>query len=117
MIFRFKSFGFDQNGNFITLSQSSYEFLLKYKIELEKLNYYAWAKFLEKINLAAKSEKFCQTRKIAETNFTFIKAQFKNYNENLIPRLWQYAKFSGFRTMQTTYFIQPNFGNLKVAEP
>ena len=70
-----------------------------------------------KINLAAKSEKFCQTRKIAETNSTFIKAQFKNYNENLIPRLWQYAKFSGFRTMQTTYFIQPDFGNLKVAEP
>lgn len=170
-----KLYGFDQNGNFITLSQSAYEFLLKYKIELEKLNYYAWAKFLEKINeenvlfhllsklelslpertpleiyrnilppqntiarilernriilnasddrnnskinLAAKSEKFCQTRKIAETNSTFIKAQFKNYNENLIPRLWQYAKFSGFRTMQTTYFIQPDFGSLKVAEP
>ena len=224
-----KLYGFDQNGNFITLSQSAYEFLLKYKIELEKLNYYAWAKFLEKINeenvlfhllsklelslpertpleiyrnilfsefeecncfycgkkigakihvdhfipwsfvkedklwnfvlscpecnikksnilppqntitrilernriilnasddrnnskinLAAKSEKFCQTRKIAETNSTFIKAHFKNYNENLIPRLWQYAKFSGFRTMQTTYFIQPDFGNLKVAEP
>ena len=36
--------------------------------------------------------------------------------ENLIPRLWQYAKFSGSRTMQTTYFIQPDFGNLKVAE-
>lgn len=45
-----KLYGFDQNGNFITLSQSAYEFLLKYKIELEKLNYYAWAKFLEKIN-------------------------------------------------------------------
>lgn len=224
-----KLYGFDQNGNFITLSQSAYEFLLKYKIELEKLNYYAWAKFLEKINeenvlfhllsklelslpertpleiyrnilfsefeecncfycgkklgakihvdhfipwsfvkedklwnfvlscpecnikksnilppqntiarilkrnriilnasddrnnskinLAAKSEKFCQTRKIAETNSTFIKAHFKNYNENLIPRLWQYAKFSGFRIMQTTYFSQPDFGNLKVAEP
>ena len=52
-----------------------------------------------------------------ETNSTFIKTQFKNYDENLIPRLWQYAKFSGFRTMQTTYFIQPDFGNLKVAEP
>lgn len=26
------------------------EFLLKYKFELDKLNYYAWAKYLEKIN-------------------------------------------------------------------
>ncbi len=45
-----KLYGFDQDGNSITVSQSAYEFLLKYKTELEKLNYYAWAKFLEKIN-------------------------------------------------------------------
>ena len=220
-----KLYGFDQNGNFITLSQGVYGFLLKYKIEIEKLNYYAWAKFLEKINeenvlfhllsklelslpertpleiyrnilfsefeecncfycgkklsgkihvdhfipwsfvkedklwnfvlscpecnikksnilppqntiawilernriilnasdcrnnskisFATNSEKI----KKNETDSTFIKIQFKNYDENLIPRLWQYAKFSGFKTMQTTYFIQPDFGNLKVAEP
>lgn len=66
-----------------------------------------------KISLAANSEK----NKRNETDSTFIKKQFKNYDENLIPRLWQYAKFSGFKTMQTTYFIQPDFGNLKVAEP
>ena len=220
-----KLYGFDQNGNFITLSQGAYGFLLKYKIEIEKLNYYAWAKFLEKINeenvlfhllsklelslpertpleiyrnilfsefeecncfycgkklsgkihvdhfipwsfvkedklwnfvlscpecnikksnilppqntiarilernriilnagdvkngskisFAANSEK----NKKNETDSTFIKVQFKNYDENLIPRLWQYAKFSGFRTMQQAYFIQPDFGSLKVAEP
>lgn len=224
-----KLYGFDQNGNFITLSQNAYEFLLKYKIELEKLNYYAWAKFLEKINeenvlfhllsklelslpertpleiyrnilfsefeecncfycgkklsgkihvdhfipwsfvkedklwnfvlscpecnikksnilppqntiarilernriilnasdgrndskisFAANSEKIKKNENEEEIAAAFIKAQFKNYDENLIPRLWQYAKFSGFRTMQTTYFIQPDFGNLKVAEP
>ena len=65
------------------------------------------------ISFDANSEKIKKT----ETNSTFIKAQFKNYDENLISRLWQYAKFSGFRTMQTTYFIQPDFGSLKVAEP
>ncbi len=224
-----KLYGFDQNGNFITLSQNAYEFLLKYKIELEKLNYYVWAKFLEKINeenvlfhllsklelslpertpleiyrnilfsefeecncfycgkklsgkihvdhfipwsfvkedklwnfvlscpecnikksnilppqntivrilernriilnssddrnkskirFAASSEKIKKNETKDEINPAFIKAQFKNYDENLIPRLWQYAKFSGFRTMQTTYFIQPEFGSLKVAEP
>lgn len=224
-----KLYGFDQNGNFITLSQGAYGFLLKYKIEIEKLNYYAWAKFLEKINeenvlfhllsklelslperspleiyrnilfsefeecncfycgkklsgkihvdhfipwsfvkedklwnfvlscpqcnikksnilppqntiarilernriilntsddrnnrkisFAANSEKNKKNEAKYEIASSFIKAQFKNYNENLIPRLWQYAKFSGFRTMQTIYFIQPSFGNLKVAEP
>ncbi len=224
-----KLYGFDQNGNFITLSQDAYGFLLKYKIEIEKLNYYAWAKFLEKINeenmlfhllsklelslperspleiyrnilfsefeecncfycgkklsgkihvdhfipwsfvkedklwnfvlscpqcnikksnalppqntitrilernriilnasdcrngrkisFAAKSEKNKKNENKDEIDSTFIKSQFKNYDENLIPHLWQYAKFSGFRTMQTTYFIQPSFGSLKVAEP
>lgn len=32
------------------LSYKAYEFMLKYKTEIENLNYYAWAKFLEKIN-------------------------------------------------------------------
>ena len=223
-----KLYGFDQNGNFITLSQSAYGFLLKYKIELEKLNYYAWAKFLEKTNaenvlfhllsklelslpermpleiyrkilfsefeecncfycgkkllgkihvdhfipwsfvkedklwnfvlscpecnikksnilppqntitrilernriilnasnckndikisFSVNSEKIKKTEDKDEINSAFIKNQFKNYDENLIPRLWQYAKFSGFRTMQTTYFIQPSLGSLKVAD-
>lgn len=223
-----KLYGFDQNGNFITLSQGTYEFLLKYKVELEKLNYYAWAKFLEKTNeenvlfhllsklelslpertpleiyrnilfsefeecncfycgkklsgkihvdhfipwslvkedklwnfvlscpecnikksnilppqntiarilernriilnesncrngskisFAANSEKIKKNENKDEIDSTFIKAQFKNYDENLIPHLWQYAKFSGFRTMQQAYFIQPDFGSLKVAD-
>lgn len=42
------------------LNYCVYEFMLKYKAELEKLNYYAWAKFLEQINddnaLVKKSE-------------------------------------------------------------
>lgn len=42
------SFALSDDG--IYLSYKAYEFLMKYKIELENLNYYAWAKFLEKIN-------------------------------------------------------------------
>lgn len=34
----------------IYLSYKAYAFMLKYKSEIENLNYYAWAKFLEKVN-------------------------------------------------------------------
>jgi len=41
---------FDLRENGIFLSYDGYSFMLKYKIEIEKLNYYAWAKFLESVN-------------------------------------------------------------------
>lgn len=34
----------------LTLNPCVYEFILKYKYELEKLNYYSWARMLEQIN-------------------------------------------------------------------
>lgn len=43
-------YGFDLKEKVIWINPVSYEFLLKYKFELDKLNYYAWAKYLEKIN-------------------------------------------------------------------
>lgn len=43
-------YGFDLKENGIILAEKGYDFMLKYKTELEKLNYYAWAKFMEKIN-------------------------------------------------------------------
>lgn len=43
-------YDFDLKGAGITLNYSFYEFILKHKTELERLNYYAWAKFLEQIN-------------------------------------------------------------------
>lgn len=45
-----KVYAFDLKGSGIEICTNAYEFLLKFKVELEKLNYYAWAKFLEKIN-------------------------------------------------------------------
>jgi len=43
-------YAFDLKGVSILMSPSAYEFMLRFKHELEMLNYYAWAKFLEKIN-------------------------------------------------------------------
>lgn len=43
-------YGFDLKMNYIELHPVAYQFMLKYKMELERLNYYAWAKFLEKVN-------------------------------------------------------------------
>lgn len=48
--FEGKLFAFDIKGTGITLSESAYLFMLKLKQEIESLNYYSWAKFLEGIN-------------------------------------------------------------------
>ena len=43
-------YGFDLKKDYLVIHPVAYQFMLKYKMELEKLNYYAWAKFLEKVN-------------------------------------------------------------------
>lgn len=43
-------YSFDLRESGLILNYCVYDFLLKYKTELEKLNYYAWARFLEQIN-------------------------------------------------------------------
>ena len=43
-------YSFNIAGEGIIINAYAFNFMLKYKIDLEKLNYYAWAKFLEKIN-------------------------------------------------------------------
>jgi hypothetical protein len=44
-------YGFDlKHKDYLVLHPVAYQFMMKYKMELEKLNYYAWAKFLENIN-------------------------------------------------------------------
>ena len=43
-------FGFDTNEEELFLSYGAYDFMLKFKPELEKLNYYCWAQFLESVN-------------------------------------------------------------------
>ena len=43
-------YAFDLKGEGLYLNAHAFNFMLKYKVEIEKLNYYSWAKFLEKIN-------------------------------------------------------------------
>lgn len=43
-------YSFDLKENGLTLNPCIYDFILKYKYELEKLNYYSWARMLEQIN-------------------------------------------------------------------
>lgn len=48
--FQGKLYGFDLHSDGLVLGESAYNFISKYKMEIEKLNYYFWARFLEKIN-------------------------------------------------------------------
>lgn len=48
--FEGKVYSFDLKVDGITISYTAFHFMLKYKTALEKLNYYAWARFLEKTN-------------------------------------------------------------------
>ncbi len=41
---------FDLSNDGLVLNPFVHSFMMKYKIELEQLNYYSWAKFLEQIN-------------------------------------------------------------------
>lgn len=43
-------YSFDVKGNGIYLYNNAYNFILKYKPEIERLNYYSWALLLEQIN-------------------------------------------------------------------
>lgn len=43
-------YSFDLKQAGLHVAPLAYEFMLKYKMEIENLNYYSWAKFLEKVN-------------------------------------------------------------------
>ena len=43
-------YSFDLKAEGLVLNYAVYEFMLKHKAELEKLNYYSWAKYLEQVN-------------------------------------------------------------------
>lgn len=43
-------YGFSKSGEWLQLNPIMYEFVCKHKVAIEKLNYYEWAKFLERIN-------------------------------------------------------------------
>ena len=43
-------YSFSKKGEYIRFNPVMYEFICKHKIVIEKMNYYEWAKYLEKIN-------------------------------------------------------------------
>lgn len=43
-------YGYSSKEKRLWINPAAFEFMLKYKPEIEQLNYYAWAKFLEKVN-------------------------------------------------------------------
>lgn len=46
-------YSFSKSEEWLQISPYMYDFLCKHKLTIEKINYYEWAKFLEKINEAA----------------------------------------------------------------
>jgi len=43
-------YGFSKSGEWLQLNPAMYEFVCKHKVAIEKINYYEWARFLEKVN-------------------------------------------------------------------
>ncbi|MCM1025874.1 MAG: HNH endonuclease [Roseburia sp.] len=43
-------YSFSKQGEWIQINPVMYEFVCKHKVVIEKLNYYEWARFLEKVN-------------------------------------------------------------------
>lgn len=43
-------YSFNLKNDSLVINQCVYDFMLKYKSTIEKLNYYSWAKFLEQVN-------------------------------------------------------------------
>lgn len=43
-------YSFDKKGEWIRLNPNMYEFVCKHKSAIEKLNYFEWAKYLERVN-------------------------------------------------------------------
>lgn len=43
-------YSFSRSGEWLQINPQMYEFICKHKLAIEKLNYYEWAKYLEKVN-------------------------------------------------------------------
>ena len=43
-------YSFSRTGEWLKINPQMYEFICKHKVSIEKLNYYEWARFLERVN-------------------------------------------------------------------
>ena len=141
-------YSFDLKESGLTLNPCVYEFILKYKYELEKINYYSWARMLEQINnddvlirvinklelstprrdnlsvyreilrkefeentcfyCGKKLQKsihvdhfipwsFVKDDKVQTINNVIVQSDFSGYSNDLLDRMWHYAKLSGMK--------------------
>lgn len=51
--FQGKLYAFDLSAESLTICPRAVHFMMRYKTEIERLNYYAWAKYLEEVNSGA----------------------------------------------------------------
>lgn len=63
--FEGKLYSFDLKGDGLYLHRDAYDFICKFKNEIERLNYYSWAKFLEKANNDEKTIRLLEKLELA----------------------------------------------------
>lgn len=51
-------YSFSKKGEYIQLNPLVYQFMTKHKKILEKMNYFEWAKYLEKVNEESSTRNF-----------------------------------------------------------
>jgi len=84
--FEGKIYGFSLKGDGITISYGAYDFISRHKMELEKINYYSWARFLEKINDDATSVRLLEKLDLATPQrkdlSVYREVLYKEFQEN-----------------------------------
>lgn len=84
--FEGKLYSFSLRGDGLFLSNGAYEFISKYKMEIEKLNYFSWAKYLERINDDSVSIKLLEKLEISTPRRSDLSVYrellYKEFQEN-----------------------------------
>lgn len=79
-------YAFDLRGKGLLFNAYAFNFMMKYKLELEKLNYYAWAKFLEQVNDESVMNKLIDKLELSipqrDNLVVFRKVLSKEFEEN-----------------------------------
>ena len=115
-------YSFSKKEEWIQINPVMYEFVCKHKVIIEKLNYYEWARFLERVNeetVAVKllnkideSTKRCNRKKndklpagdylaalVHRNQHILIEAyrpEMKNYQERMVRYVYNWAKINGY---------------------
>jgi 5-methylcytosine-specific restriction endonuclease McrA len=79
-------YSFNLHGEGLLFNVYAFNFMMKYKLELEKLNYYAWAKFIEQVNEESVLSKLINKLELSvpqrDNLFIFRTVLYKEFEEN-----------------------------------